>query len=148
MVLQVDAMNLMGIVNIGSPMLAINELSRELLWFCLRHKITTSVELVPREENAFADVISNILIPEDYMLSRGFSVCWTVDGDRTRWTYSHRMRITCVQISFLCTGAWGPRGSMLSAMNGREKIVGFIVHTIWSGKFGGRCGNKRGRLLC
>ena len=73
-VLQVDAINLMGIVNRGSPRLAINELARELFWFCMRHRITTSMEWVPREENAFADDISKILIPEDYMLSRGFSV--------------------------------------------------------------------------
>jgi hypothetical protein len=71
-VLHVDAMNLLGIANRGSPRLAINELARELLRFCLRHKITTSVEWVPREENAFADDISRMLIPEDYMLSRDF----------------------------------------------------------------------------
>jgi hypothetical protein len=68
-----DAMNLPGIVNRGSPKLAINEMARELIWFCLRHRITTSVEWVPREENAFVDAISNMLILlEDYMLSRGF----------------------------------------------------------------------------
>ena len=69
-VLQVDAMNLLGIVNRGSTRLAINELAWELFWSCLRHKITTSVEWVPREENAYADDISKMLIPEDYMLSR------------------------------------------------------------------------------
>jgi hypothetical protein len=42
-VLQVDAANLLGIVNRGSPKLIINELERELFWFCLRHKITVSV---------------------------------------------------------------------------------------------------------
>jgi hypothetical protein len=31
------------------------------------------VEWVPREENAFADEISNMLIPEDWMLSRSWS---------------------------------------------------------------------------
>ena len=71
-VLQVDAQNLLGIVNRGSPKLGINELARELFWFCLRHRITTSVEWVPREENAFADDISKMLIPEDWMLSRRF----------------------------------------------------------------------------
>jgi hypothetical protein len=35
-VLQVDAANLLGIVNRGSPKLIINELPRELFWFCLR----------------------------------------------------------------------------------------------------------------
>ena len=71
-VLQVDAHNLLGIVNRGSPKLNINELARELFWFCLRHLITTSVEWVPREENAFADDISKMLIPEDSMLSKRF----------------------------------------------------------------------------
>ena len=69
--LQVDAMILLGIVNRGSPRLAINELARKLLWFYMRHRITTSVEWAPREKNAFADDISKMLIPEDYMLSRG-----------------------------------------------------------------------------
>ena len=32
-VLQVDAQNLLGIVNRGSPKLGINELARELFWF-------------------------------------------------------------------------------------------------------------------
>ena len=71
-VLQVDAMNLLGIVNKGSMRLAINELARELFWLSLDHMIPTFVEWVPREENSFADDISKMLIPEDYMLSRGF----------------------------------------------------------------------------
>ena len=57
-VLQVDAMNLLRIVNRGSSKLGINELARELFWFCLRHNITPLVEWVPMEENAFADDIS------------------------------------------------------------------------------------------
>ncbi len=69
---QVDAQNLLGIVNRGSPRLPINDLARELFWFCLRHRITISVEWVPREENAFADEISKMLIPEDWMLSRSW----------------------------------------------------------------------------
>jgi hypothetical protein len=64
-VLQVDAQNLLEIVNRGSSKLPINEMARELFWFCLRHRITISVEWVPREENAFADEISKMLIPED-----------------------------------------------------------------------------------
>ena len=71
-VLQVDAQNMMGIVNRESPKLNINELARGLLWFCLRHRITTYVEWVPREESAFADDILKMLIPEDSMLSRRF----------------------------------------------------------------------------
>ena len=71
-VLQVDARNLLGIVNRGSSKLSINELARDLFWFCLRHRITNSVEWVPREENAFVDEISKSLIPEDWMLSRSW----------------------------------------------------------------------------
>ena len=73
LVLQVDAQNLLGIVNRGSLKLNINELVREIFWLCLRHRITiTYVELVPREENDFADDVSKMLIPEDSMLSRRF----------------------------------------------------------------------------
>ena len=58
-------MNLLGIVTSGSPRLRLNELAREVFWFCPKHRITTSVEWVPREQNAFADDISKMLIPED-----------------------------------------------------------------------------------
>ena len=68
-VLQVDAQSLLGIVNRGSPKLNINELAREL---SLHHYITISMEWVPREENAFANDISKMLILEDSMLSRRF----------------------------------------------------------------------------
>ncbi len=70
--LQVDARNLLGIVNRGSPRLPINDMARELFWFLLRHRITIAVEWVPREENSFADEISKMLIPEDWMLSRSW----------------------------------------------------------------------------
>ncbi len=63
-VLQVDAMNLLGIINIGIPKLRLNVLARKMFWFCILHKINISVEWVPRESNAFADEISKILIPE------------------------------------------------------------------------------------
>jgi len=79
-VLQMDAANLLGIVNRGSPKLIINELARELCWFCLHHRITINVEWVPKEENAFANDISKMLIPEDSMLSREFFLL--LDG---RW---------------------------------------------------------------
>ena len=68
-VLQVDAMNLLGIINKGSPKLPINELARNLFWFCLRHDIEVAVEWVPREENEEADEISKLLIPDDWMLN-------------------------------------------------------------------------------
>ena len=71
-VLQVDAMNLLGIINRGSRRLALNVLARDLFWFCLRHKITLAVEWVPREVNSVADDISKLLIPDDWMLSREY----------------------------------------------------------------------------
>ncbi len=71
-ILQVDAANMLGIVNWGKPKIIINELARELFWFCLRYRINTSVEWVPREENAFADDISKMFISENSMLSRRF----------------------------------------------------------------------------
>ena len=71
-VLLVDAQNLLGIVSRGSPKFIINELARDFFWFCLRHRITTYVEWVPREINDFADEISKMLIPEYSMLSKRF----------------------------------------------------------------------------
>jgi hypothetical protein len=68
----VDAANQMGIVNRGRPKLIINELAREMFWFCLRHSITPFVEWVPREGNAFADDILKMPISEDSMMSRRF----------------------------------------------------------------------------
>ena len=59
-------------MNRGSPKHIINELAKELFWFCLRNRITIFVEWVPREENAFADDISKMLIPEDSMVSKKF----------------------------------------------------------------------------
>jgi len=59
---QVDAQNLLGIINRGSTKFAINKLARELFCFGLVNGITPSVEWVPREENAFADDWSKLLI--------------------------------------------------------------------------------------
>jgi hypothetical protein len=64
----VDAMNLLGIINRGSPKLPLNILARELFWFCLLHKITISREWVPRESNAFTDEISQMSIPDDWSI--------------------------------------------------------------------------------
>jgi hypothetical protein len=69
-VVQNDAMNLLGIVNIVSPKLALNNLARYLFWFCLSHQIVLSAEWVPRKSNAFADDIHKWLIPDDYSISR------------------------------------------------------------------------------
>ena len=60
--------------------LIINELTRGLFRFCLRHRITATVEWVPREENTFADDISKMPITEDCMLSREFFLL--LDGRR------------------------------------------------------------------
>ena len=48
-VLQVDAQNLLWVVNRGSGSLPLNLLAIILFWFCLKHKITVSLEWVPRE---------------------------------------------------------------------------------------------------
>jgi hypothetical protein len=54
-VFKVNAQNLLGIVNRGSPRLKLNALARELFWFGLEHRITLAVEWVSREENTLAD---------------------------------------------------------------------------------------------
>ena len=55
---QADAMNLLGIVNKGSPRLAIEHLGTRFFWVCLSHKINISVEWATSAINAFADAIS------------------------------------------------------------------------------------------
>ena len=67
-----DAQNLLGIVNRGSPRLKLNELARELFWFGEEHNVTLSVEWVPREQNTLADELSKLIIPDDAMLNRTF----------------------------------------------------------------------------
>ena len=74
-VFQVDAQNLLGVVNRGTPRLNLNELARELFWFGLEQGITLIVEWFPREENEMADELSKeskLIIPDDGMLSRTF----------------------------------------------------------------------------
>ena len=68
-VLKVDAMNLLGIVNRGSRRLSLNQLARDLFWFCSSNKIVVSVEWAPREENSFADDLSKLSIPDDVKLN-------------------------------------------------------------------------------
>ena len=65
---QVDAHNMMGVVNRGSPRLILNELARELFWFCLERRIVILKKWVPREENSLADELSKLIIPNDWML--------------------------------------------------------------------------------
>ncbi len=71
-VLQTDAMNLLGIINHESSKLPLNILAREIFWFCLEFKIRIVIEWVPREENAIADEISKWLIPDDSSISRDY----------------------------------------------------------------------------
>jgi hypothetical protein len=66
----VDAKNLLGIVNRGSPRLKIIALARELFWLGLEQRITLTVEWDPREQNTLADELSKLLIPEDFSLSK------------------------------------------------------------------------------
>ena len=65
-----DAKNLLGIVNRGSPPLKLNALARELFLLGLEHRITLTVEWVPREQNTLADELSKMFIPEDYSMSK------------------------------------------------------------------------------
>ena len=71
-VFQVDAQNLLGVVNRGSPRLKLNELARELFWFGQEHNITLHGEWVSREKNSLLDDLSKNIIPDDAMLSRTF----------------------------------------------------------------------------
>ncbi len=52
-VLQVNAQNLLGIVIRGSPRLPINELARELFWFCLCHRIRRGLDALPELVSVF-----------------------------------------------------------------------------------------------
>ncbi len=63
-VFQVDVENLLGVVNRGSPRFKLNELARELFWFCIERRITIMIEWVPREENSLADESSKLIIPD------------------------------------------------------------------------------------
>jgi len=69
-VFQVDAQNLLGIINRGRLRLKLNALARELSWFGLEHHITLAVDWVPREENTLADELSKLPIPNNCILSR------------------------------------------------------------------------------
>ncbi len=62
----------LGNINRGGNMLAINKLAGDLFWFGLVNGITLSVEWVPREENAFADELSKLLISDDWKLAPMF----------------------------------------------------------------------------
>ena len=68
MVFQVDAQNLLGVVNHGSPRLRLNDLARELFWFVMERRIVLTVEWVPREQNTLADDFSKLIIPYVWML--------------------------------------------------------------------------------
>jgi hypothetical protein len=59
-------------ISSASSIEAINKLARDLFWFGLVYRITLSVKWVPREENAFAEKLSKLLIPDDCMLAPKF----------------------------------------------------------------------------
>ena len=71
-VVQVNAQNLLGIINRGSNKLAINKLARDLFWFGFVNVMTLFEEWVPWEENAFDDYLSKFLIPDDWKLAPKF----------------------------------------------------------------------------
>jgi hypothetical protein len=109
-VLQDDAHNLLGIINRGSPRSPLDELARELFWFCLGNKIIVLVEWVPRELNSFADEISKMLLPDDSMLSSVFfqrlDVRW---GPHTCDVFASNANNVCEQYYSLygCRGTAG-----------------------------------------
>ncbi len=123
-VFQVDARNLLGIVNRGSPRLNINELARDLFWLCGERDITIEVEWVPREEIALADELSKLLIPNDWMVGRANSGGWRSDGGATLWTSSRQQRTTSANGFTRFTGAAGRRVAMLSPSTGVAKRRG------------------------
>ncbi len=69
---QVDAHNLLGIINRGSSKLAFLKLTRALFWFGLFNGMTLSVEWVPREDNVFVDELSKLLITYVWRLAPKF----------------------------------------------------------------------------
>ena len=68
-VVQVVAQSILGIINRVIVKLTINKPTRDLFWFGLVNGVNLSVERVPREENAFADELSKLLIPDDCTLA-------------------------------------------------------------------------------
>jgi hypothetical protein len=112
-VVQVDAMNLLGIVNRGSPRLELNTLTREFFWLCLSHKIPILVEWVPREINAFANDTSKWLIPDDYSISCPcFSMMDHKWGPHTCDAFSTNENNNCSKFYSLywCRGTSGVNG--------------------------------------
>jgi hypothetical protein len=110
-VLQVNAMNLLGIINRGSPKLSLNALERKLFWLCLVHTIIIAVELIlPCQANALADEISKLSIPDDWSIRR-FYYNWL----NARWgpfacnIFSSNENNLCLQLYSLhwCRGTFG-----------------------------------------
>ncbi len=114
-VFQVDAQNLLGIVNRGSPRLNINELARELFWLCVERDITIlrwngcRGRRMPWRTSYLSS--SSPMI--EWWVER-HSSDWRSDGGATLWTSSRRLRITSANGSTRCTGAAGRRVVMLS----------------------------------
>ena len=104
-VVQVDAQNYLGIINRGSNKLAIKKVARDLFWFGLVNGITLSVEWVPREENAFADELSKLLIPDDWKLAPKFFSLLEARWVPTRWICSLQATTPNAKSFTLCIGA-------------------------------------------
>jgi len=107
----VDAQNLLGVVNRGSPRLILNELARELCWFCLERRIVILVELVPREENSLADELSKLIIQMIGCFNGGSINSLNNVGGGILRTSSRPTLTTSAIASIRCTSATAWRGS-------------------------------------
>ena len=130
-VLQVDAHNLLGIVNRGSSKLPINELARVLFWFCLHHRITIS------RWNGFPVRRTHSRMRSLRCSSRragcspgdGFST-WNTDGVPTRWTSSRLTPTTSALGCFPYTGVGARRVSMHLDNIGMGRIAGLTALSV------------------
>ena len=97
-VVQVDARNLLGIIiNRGSIKLAINKLiARYLFWAGLVNGITLLVEWVPREDTAFANELSKLLISDDWRSAPDFfNILKTRWGPHTVYSLASNDNVQC-----------------------------------------------------
>jgi hypothetical protein len=124
LVLQVDAVNILGVINRGSPKLPFNILARELFWFCLAKQIVISVDWVPRESNAFADESSKWLIPNDWSIYQAFFLILYANGGLHTCDYFASNENNLCFIFSHYIGAAEHRVSMLLCLIGVSSIVG------------------------
>ena len=135
-VVQVNAMNLLGIVNRGSPKLAFNSLAREYFWLFLSHEITILVKWVPREIHAFADGIFKWLIPNNYYISRPYyNMLYCKWAPHTCDLFSTNQNNHIVLNSSLYIGAEKTLGLMALVLIGVLKIVGSMPRSALSERF-------------